>query len=203
MRPVFNPWVGKIPWRRTWQPTPVSLPEESPWTEEPGWQSMESQRVWHDWETKHAWTIARPAPPSMGFSRQEYWSGFPCPPPRELPDPGMEPASLTSPALAGGFFTTSATWEALWIALIYFWMFNPPCRPGINLWSWRIILFIPCQIQLINIILRTVASPFMRDVDLWFPFLVISLSDFDMREMPVSENELRRIPFSSIFWKRL
>ena len=42
---------------------------------------------------------------SMGFSRQEYWSGLPCPPPRDLPDPGIEPVSLPSPALAGRFFT--------------------------------------------------------------------------------------------------
>ena len=49
----------------------------------------------------------------MGFSRQEYWSGLPFPPPGELPDPGIELASLMSPALAGGFFTTSTTWEAL------------------------------------------------------------------------------------------
>ena len=48
-RPGFNPWVGKIPWRRAWQPTPVFLPGESPWTEEPdGLQSMGSQRVSHD-----------------------------------------------------------------------------------------------------------------------------------------------------------
>ena len=46
------------------------------------------------------------------FSRQEYWSGLPCPPPGDLPDPGIEPWSLASPALAGGFFTPSATWEA-------------------------------------------------------------------------------------------
>ena len=50
---------------------------------------------------------------SMGFSRQEYWSGLPCPPPGDLPEPEMEPASLMSPALSGGFFTTNATWEAL------------------------------------------------------------------------------------------
>ena len=49
---------------------------------------------------------------SMGFSRQESWSGLPCPPPGDLPHPGIEPTSLSSPALAGGFFTTSATWEA-------------------------------------------------------------------------------------------
>ena len=45
----------------------------------------------------------------MGFSRQEYWSGLPFPSPGDLPDPGIEPRSLASPALAGGFFTTSAT----------------------------------------------------------------------------------------------
>ena len=53
------------------------------------------------------WTVAHHAPLSMGFSRQEYWSGLPCPPPRDLPDPGIESSSLTSPALTGGFFTTS------------------------------------------------------------------------------------------------
>ena len=48
---------------------------------------------------------------SMGFSRQEYWSGLPCPPSGDLSNPGIEPVSLMSPALAAGFFTTSATWE--------------------------------------------------------------------------------------------
>ena len=58
------------------------------------------------------WTIAHQAPLSMGFSRQEHWSGLPCPSPGDLPKPGIKPMSLTSPALASGFFTTSATWEA-------------------------------------------------------------------------------------------
>ena len=49
------------------------------------------------------WTVAQQAPPSMGFSRQEYWSGLLFPPPGDFPDPGMEP---TSPALAGGFLNT-------------------------------------------------------------------------------------------------
>ena len=56
---------------------------------------------------------AHQAPLSMGFSRQEYWSGLSCPLPGDLPDPGIEPGSLKSPALAGGFFTTSVTLEAL------------------------------------------------------------------------------------------
>ena len=55
------------------------------------------------------WTVAHQAPLSMGFFRQEYWSGMPCPPPGDFPSPGIEPASLMSPATAGGFFTTSAT----------------------------------------------------------------------------------------------
>ena len=54
-------------------------------------------------------------PRSMGFSRQEYWSGLPCPPLGDLPDPGIEPVSITSPALAGRLFTTRATWEAHWV----------------------------------------------------------------------------------------
>ena len=79
------------------------------------------------------WTVTCQAPLSMGFSRQEYWSGLLCPtpgdPPGDLPNPGIEHTSLTSPALAGvrgvrcyhlgsphalagGFFTTSTTWDS-------------------------------------------------------------------------------------------
>ena len=52
------------------------------------------------------WAMAHQALLSMEFYRQEYWSGLPFPSPGDLPDPGIEPASLVSPALAGGFFTT-------------------------------------------------------------------------------------------------
>ena len=58
------------------------------------------------------WTIAHQAPLSLGFSGQECWSGLPGSP-GDLPDSGIKPASLLSPALASGFFTTSTTWEAL------------------------------------------------------------------------------------------
>ena len=66
------------------------------------------------------WTLALQALPSMGFCRQDYWSGLPCPLRVDLPDPGIEPASLMSLALAGGFFTTSATWGAhmRWLLLL-------------------------------------------------------------------------------------
>ena len=60
----------------------------------------------------------------MEFSRQEYWSGLLCPPLGDIPDPGVELTSLMSPALAGGFFATGATWEA-----------GPVFHTGINLIS--------------------------------------------------------------------
>ena len=66
----------------------------------------------HVWLFATTWTVARQAPLSTGFTRQEHWSGWPCPPPGDLPGPGIEPASLVSPALAGELFTASATWEA-------------------------------------------------------------------------------------------
>ena len=57
------------------------------------------------------WAVAHKSPLSMGFSRQEYWSGLPCPLPGDLPNPGIEPSSHTSPTLADGFLTSSITWE--------------------------------------------------------------------------------------------
>ena len=57
-------------------------------------------------------TVALQAPLTVGFSRQEHWSGLPGPPPGSLPDPGIKSSSLTPLALAGGFFTTSGAWEA-------------------------------------------------------------------------------------------
>ena len=60
------------------------------------------------------WTVTHQAPLSMGFSRQEYWSGLPCSRPGYLPDPGIEPASLV---LVGGFFTMNTTWEAQLLGL--------------------------------------------------------------------------------------
>ena len=71
------------------------------------------------WLFATPWTVAHQAPTSMGFSRQEYWSGLPFPSLGNLPDPGIEPAS---PALAGGFFTTELPGKprsdtVLWIRL--------------------------------------------------------------------------------------
>ena len=58
------------------------------------------------------WAVAFQDPLSLGFSRQEYWSGLQFPSSGDLPNPGIKPQSLTSPALTGKFFTTSTCWEA-------------------------------------------------------------------------------------------
>ena len=67
----------------------------------------------HVWHFAILWTVASNPPLSMGFSKQEYWSGLPYSPPGNLPHPGIEPTFLMSPALAGGFFITSDTSEVL------------------------------------------------------------------------------------------
>ena len=76
------------------------------------------------------WTAVCQAPLSMRFSGQEHWSGFPCPPPGYLPDPGIEPVPVVSLALADEFFTTSATWEALQHCVV--WVFTMPRN---DIWS--------------------------------------------------------------------
>ena len=53
-----------------------------------------------------------------GIPQAKYWSRLLCPPPGDLPDPGIEPVSLMSPALAGGFFTTSITWECVYVFVL-------------------------------------------------------------------------------------
>ena len=84
------------------------------------------------------WTVACQAPLSMGFSKQRYQNGLPFPPPGDPPDPVIEPTSFMSLALAGGFFTTSTTWEALIPSAKV-----KEIKAKINKWD---------QIQLINVV---------------------------------------------------
>ena len=65
------------------------------------------------------WIIALQALLSMGFAKQEDWSGLPCPSPGDLPNPGIEPSSLVSPALADQFFTTITTWKEMLSTILY------------------------------------------------------------------------------------
>ena len=83
------------------------------------------------WLSVTLWTVAHQAPLSMGFSRQEYWSGLPYPPPGDLPNPRIKLMALTLPALAGGFFTTTATWEAP-----NFWHLINICWLDFNKFNW-------------------------------------------------------------------
>ena len=86
------------------------------------------------------WTVANQAPLSMGFSRQGYWSGLPCPPPGDLPDPQTELTSLVSPALPGTFFTTSTIWEAHTVLyhplfLIFIFLAMPHSMRDLSSWT--------------------------------------------------------------------
>ena len=92
----------------------------------------------------HVWLFVTPidcsplAPLSVEFARQEYWSGLPCPSPGDLPDLGTEPNSLMSPALAGGFFTTSATRKPVDHIYLGYLCFRPlEIR---LLWTWTLVL---------------------------------------------------------------
>ena len=69
-------------------------------------------RFSHVWLFMTSWALYARFHCPCGVSRQEYWSGLPCPSPGDLPNPGIKPVSPGSPALASGIFTTSATWEA-------------------------------------------------------------------------------------------
>ena len=101
-------------WHSTYRGYPgVASGKEVKWSEVKSLNSV--------WLFATLWTVACQAPLSMGFSRQECWSGLPCPPPGDLADPEIEPRSLMFPALAGGFLTSSAIWEApvFWILAQY------------------------------------------------------------------------------------
>ena len=108
-----HPWVGKILWRREWQPTPVFLPGEFH-----GWRNLAGYSLWgrKELDTTEQLTLLLfnfftckpmnhilPSSSVHGISQKEYWSGLPCPSPGDLAYPGIEPASS---ALAGRFFTT-------------------------------------------------------------------------------------------------
>ena len=88
------------------------------------------------------WTVARQAPLFMGFSKQEYWTGFPFPPPGDLPHPGSKPERLMSPALAGGFSFVFCLFVCLTIRAFYSFL-PPPSQNGasINVHWWISGLF--------------------------------------------------------------
>ena len=156
-RPKFDSWIGKIPWRKEWLPTPIFLPGKShgqrnlagysPWgnkeldtTERLSLRKVTEYRInmpkinnffsvftisTQELKVKvkllscirfsvTPQTVACQVPLSMGFSRQEYWSGLLFPSPGDLPNPAIKPGSPVSPALAGRFFTTEPPGKSLY-----------------------------------------------------------------------------------------
>ena len=113
-------------------------------------------------------TLCNPMDPSLsgsfclwGFSRQEYWSGLPCPSPRDLPNPGIEPTSIMSPAVAGGFFTISITWEDVHYHIICHGErgAQPKCPViGDCVYHGTTILYLPCQYYIMAIIKQLLYS---------------------------------------------
>ena len=89
------PGLGRFPWRRKWQPTPVFLPGESHGQRSlVGYSPFSSvQSLSHVRLFATPWAVAHQTPPSMGFSRQEYWSGLPFPSPGDLPNLGVKSLS--------------------------------------------------------------------------------------------------------------
>ena len=166
---MLGTWLWSLGWEdplEKWKATHSSiLAWRSPWTIE----SMGSQRVGHDWVTytlPASWEICMQVKKQQlemdmqqckigkgvcqdWLSGQEYWSEFPCPPPGDLPDPGIEPTSLYVFCLSRQFFTTSATWEAHdvhYIPMNYFFFWSlylwPPaphldpfCPPSHHVWQ--------------------------------------------------------------------
>ena len=96
----------QAPLKQRTQASSVSKPPGSPGTLELTFRTCALSRFSCVRLCATLWTVACQTPLSIGFSRPEYWSELPSPPPGDLPDPATEPMSLTPPALAGGFFTT-------------------------------------------------------------------------------------------------
>ena len=106
-------------------------------------------------------TVAHQAPLSIDFARQECWSGLLYPSPGILPDPGIELVSLTSPALAGSFFTPSVTWEApqqadlilifgehkdlIHLICCWFWTLHPSLLPSPMMGTWYMVANNNCE----------------------------------------------------------
>ena len=110
-------------------------------------------RVWH---LAAPWTQAHQVPLSMGFSRQEYWSGLLCPLPGDLFNPGIKPMSLMSPALAGMCLTNSAMWEAIYI-YIHIYIIQYLVKP-------KVLLSITKLLSNVGFILGWPRSPKMAGV---------------------------------------
>ena len=102
---VVSTFVYGVAQSRTWLKWLSSSSSSSKSLGYPRWCTCVLSLYGRVWLFATPWTVASQDPLSMGFSRQGYWSGLPCPPPGHLPGPWVKLASVMLPALAGGFFT--------------------------------------------------------------------------------------------------
>ena len=109
------------------------------------------------------WTIVCQVPLSMEFSRQEYWNGFPCPSPGDLPNPGIEPMSPVSPALVGRFFTTISTWEAPVYVYTHKYIYTE--------YTYHVLIYIYIYIYVYRLFDEFVNNSFEEDNSLSYMFL--------------------------------
>ena len=110
------------------------------------------------------WTVAHQAPLSMGFSRQEYWSGLPFPPPEDLPDPGIKPASLE---LAGRFFITELKGRPILLIQYVKKINNSTCNQFFTLLIKILLLFVLNFWSLVNILCLWHLSLLLATLKIW------------------------------------
>ena len=129
--------------------------------------------------------LACQAPLSVEFSRQEYWSGLPCPPPGRLPGPGIEPLSLVSPASVAGFFTATTAWEACWGAAEW--------AKSIASQSWSLPTLIPWRTERMSWCAFLLFKYKVCDC-LWFLCISSQIADLSAREQYKGCNLQERLP---------
>ena len=129
------------------------------------------------WLCTTPWAVAHQASLFMGFSRQEYWSGLPVPSPGDLTDPGVELASLVSPALADAFFTTSVSWEAQPCKCVNPYLPVPPTLLSSLVSIHRSLCpcLYPCFAN------KIICTIFLDSTHKWYD-LCFSLSDFTLQD---------------------
>ena len=135
----------------------------------------------------------------MGFSRQEYWSGWPCPAAGDLPDPGIEPTFLKYPALAGGFFTTLFTWETPWSLAVISLSVSPVAQTVKNLpaiqgpWVWSLGQEDPLEKE-------RQPNPIFLPGEFYGQRSLVHYSPWGCKESKSNEQLSHSLPFLSVKW---
>ena len=122
------------------------------------------------------WTVACQAPLSMGFSRREYWSGLPFPSPKDLPNPGIKPASLKSLALAGGVVLFLIFW---WSSILFSFLFAPTYIPINSLWGFPFLYILKNPCYLLCFLMIVILIGVMWYLIVVLVYLSLTISDVE------------------------